>query len=383
MDGSLQGGRTPHACGKAAGLATLDAEATDGSGVAQAIRLATHDPSLLSALAGGDGQGVPLRQVLAVSVHLEDEPAGDPVPPVAGRYALTGEGMRFTPHFPFEAGVRYRVRFDPRPFGLPEWQAVLTLDFTPEAVRSDVPAEVEGIFPSADELPENLLRFYVRFSQPMRRGLAEAEVSLLGPDDQPVADALYRAPVELWDKNMRCLTVLLDPGRLKRGVGPNRTLGPPLRAGQSYTLLVGAGMTAASGRRLTGAVRKRFSVMEPVRERISRAGWSVQPPAAGCREPLRLRFSRSLDWALMCRALIVTTEDGTFVSGHTGVSDLEMEIVFTPAAPWTMRAYKVSVSTELEDICGNDLAGSFDRPFRENTKETEVVSALTFPFHPL
>ncbi len=365
-----------------AALATLHAEATDGSGVAQAIRLVTHDPSLLSALADEDGQGVPLQQVLAVSVHLEDEPAGDPVPPVAGRYALSGEGIRFTPHFPFEAGVRYRARFDPRSLGVPEWQAALTLDFTPEAVRSGVPAEVEGIFPSADELPENLLRFYVRFSQPMRRGFADAEVSLLGPDDQPVSDALYRAPVELWDKNMRCLTVLLDPGRLKRGVGPNRVLGPPLRAGQGYTLVVGVGMTAASGQRLSGAVRKRFGVMKAIRERISTDGWSVQPPAAGCREPFRLRFCRPLDWALMRPALVVTAEDGTPVSGRMETSALETELVFTPATSWSRRAYDALVTKELEDICGNDLAGPFDRPFRNSTMDAEVVSPLIFPFYP-
>src|ERR1700741_2432210 len=99
--------------------------------------------------------------------------------------------------------------------------------------------EVTHIFPLSDVLPENLLRFYVCFSNSMQRGRASEDISLLDSDGQPVADALYRPPCELWDRRMQHLTVLLDPGRLKRWVGPNRELGPPLKAGQAYTLAVG------------------------------------------------------------------------------------------------------------------------------------------------
>jgi hypothetical protein len=116
--------------------------------------------------------------------------------------------------------------------------------------RSLLATEVEKVFPSSDALPENLLRFYVYFSNSMQRGRAEAEIALLGPDGEPASDTLYRVPVELWDRSMKCLTVLLDPGRLKRGVGPNRELGPPLKAGQVYTLAVGAGILDLSGRGL-------------------------------------------------------------------------------------------------------------------------------------
>lgn len=382
MTASLPGRRGPPARGAADSQACLAVEPAHGDGPPEAIRLVTHDPSLLSALAGADGQGIPLQRIVAVSVLLQSDRTAGSVPPVAGHYALPGDGVRFTPHFPFESRIRYRVRFDPRPLNLPNWQAVLELDIAPEPVRTDLPAEVEGIFPSADKLPENVLRFYVRFSQPMRRGHAGTEVLLLGPDDQPVADALYRAPVELWDRNMRCLTVLLDPGRLKRGVGPNRLLGPPLRMGQCYTLVVGAGMTAASGLALSEAVRKRFRVVEPVREQVSTDEWSVHPPRAGSREPLRLRFNRPLDWALMLRALAVTTEDGSPVSGRAESSRLETEIVFTPVAPWVAQAYRVSIATNLEDICGNDFAGPFDRPLGGNTAAMGTAYALTFRFHP-
>ena len=74
---------------------------------------------------------------------------------------------------------------------------------------------------------------------------------------------------------MRHLTILLDPGRLKRGVGPNRELGPPLKEGHEYTLAVGSGMVDLSGRPLRESFYKAFRVTEAVRERIAVEQWRI------------------------------------------------------------------------------------------------------------
>jgi hypothetical protein len=165
-----------------------------------------------------------LQSVLRITIDQTGVPIGSNVPDVFGRYQVLEDAVRFIPHFPFERGLSYRASFDPRPFGHPELSEVLTLEFSLPKKQDALPTEVKRIFPSNNYLPENLLRFYVCFSNPMRRGRVEAEVSVLGPDVEPAPDVLYRAPVELWDRSMQCLTILLDPGRLKRGVGPNREL---------------------------------------------------------------------------------------------------------------------------------------------------------------
>jgi len=147
---------------------------------------------------------------------------------VSGRYRLYDDELLFIPTFPFDSDVKYRVIFDARPLGflLAEEPAEepMTLEFViPSDQKAPAITEVTHIFPSCDRLPENLLRFYVCFSNSMQRGWAMDKISLLDCEQQPVADALYRPPVELWDKTMRRLTVLLDPGRLKRGVGPRHS----------------------------------------------------------------------------------------------------------------------------------------------------------------
>jgi hypothetical protein len=303
------------------------------------------------------------------------------LPDIVGRYQLVEGGFRFIPHFPFERGLSYRATFDPRPLGFPEISELLKVEFSLPKPPSTLPTKVQHIFPSGDDLPENLLRFYVGFSNSMQRGRAEAEIVLLGPDGKPAADVLYRAPVELWDRNMRYLTILLDPGRLKRGVGPNRELGPPLKAGQEYSLAVGAGMLDLSGRRLPETVYKRFRVTEAVRKPIAVEQWKVIPPVRQSREPLTLLFPRPLDWALVAHTITVASNDGQSIDGRIVIDQCERRWSFTPSSHWAPGPYQVSVASSLEDVCGNSTIAAFDRPLRSGGDLSYEVGIRTIGFH--
>lgn len=284
------------------------------------------------------------------------------------------------PVFPFEPGVSYKASFDPRPFGSPDLPDVLTLEFSLPREPNGRHPEVTHIFPSSDCLPENLLRYYVCFSNPMQRGRGESEISLLGSDGEPVHDLLYRAPVELWDRSMQRLTILLDPGRLKRGVGPNRELGPPLLAGQSYTLVIGAGMTDLSGSQLREAVCKRFRVTDAVREPIAVGQWTLVPPATGSRQPLTLMFPRPLDWALLSQTVAVALTCGRLVNGRIEIDQCERRLSFIPASPWAAGSYHVRIASSLEDVCGNSLIAAFDRPLRSGGNLAYEVAARLLTF---
>jgi hypothetical protein len=308
-----------------------------------------------------------LKSVFRVIVAAVPSPDGDGLPDVSGRYLLYDDEVRFIPTFPFDTDVKYRVIFDPRLLGFLRTEEPLTLEFQiPSTQTAPALTEVSHIFPSCDLLPENLLRFYVCFSNSMQRGRALDQIALLDSGGRPVADALYRPPVELWDRNMRHLTVLLDPGRLKRWVGPNMELGPPLKAGQSYTLEIGSGMIDLHGRPLRERFRKRFLVGDPVREEISVESWKVLPPVTGSRQALVIMLERPLDWALLSHAISIRSAEGSAVAGQVVVDQSEKRWSFTPTSPWTAGMYHVCVGAGLEDICGNSIVGAFDRPFRKN-----------------
>jgi hypothetical protein len=339
------------------------------------------DPDLLVALGKCARTSYLLQSMLRVRVVGAGTPPGEDLPDVFGRYQVLPGEIRFIPHFPFEPGVHYRASFDPRPLGRPELSEVVTLEFSlPREVRA-AGTQVTQVFPSGGSLPENLLRFYVCFSNPMQRGRAEEQIRLLGPDGQPAPDVLYRPPVELWDKSMRHLTILLDPGRLKRGVGPNRELGPPLKAGQEYTLAIGSGMLDSSGRPLRQSIYKRFQVTEAVRERIAVEQWKILPPATKSLQPLVLMFPNPLDWALLWHTIDIASERGQSIDGRIAIDQGEKRWSLTPTSPWAAGSYYVRIASSIEDVCGNNLLEAFDRPLRPAGSLVSEAGNCSIPFH--
>src|SRR5687768_15167756 len=101
--------------------------------------------------------------LLRVYVVTDAKVPGAEAPSVAGEYARDADAWVFRPLFPPEQGVTYRavLRVGDKP---------LTADLTVPARPPAAATVVKQVYPTADKLPENLLKFYVHFSAPMRRG---------------------------------------------------------------------------------------------------------------------------------------------------------------------------------------------------------------------
>jgi hypothetical protein len=337
-------------------------------------------PDVLALLGKGAEAARLLRSMLRVSVIEPGPDGGKDLPDIFGRHQVLEGGLRFIPHFPFEPGVRLRATFDPEQLGRPGLSELLTLEFSLPGDTRRVGAQVKQVFPSSDSLPENLLRFYACFSNPMQRGRSQEHIALLGPDGRPAPDVLYRTPVELWDSSMRYLTILLDPGRLKRGVGPNRALGPPLKPGQHYTLVIGSGMVDSSGRPLSEGFYKSFRVTEAVRKPIDLEQWKILTPAAHSRKPVQVMFPEPLDWAQLWHAISIASTGGQRIAGCIAIDQDERRWSFTPRSPWDSGSYNVHVASGLEDVCGNNLLGAFDRPLRSASDLGCEVTSRSIPF---
>jgi hypothetical protein len=365
----LPGGSRPTGFGGNSDLVTqrserptlvIDSDSYEVGGGSVSVR--NLHPDLIAPL-GRCSQAV-LRSMLRVTVIGRWGAGAEDLPSIFGRHQVLEDGVRFIPHFPFDSGVHLRATFDPEPLGRPELSDVLTLEFSlPKETKAKC-THVKHVFPSSDSLPENLLRFYACFSNPMQRGWAEEHIAVLGPEGQPAPDVLYRPPVELWDRSMTCLTILLDPGRLKRGVGPNRALGPPLKAGQEYALVIGPGMVDLSGDPLSEGFCKPFHVTKAVREPIALERWEVVRPQGASRQPLELKFTAPLDWAQLWQAITITSEGGQLMEGRIAIEHGERRWSFTPKSPWKSGSYHVRIASGLEDVCGNTPSEAFDRPLR-------------------
>ncbi|MEL7218322.1 MAG: hypothetical protein AAGK01_07815 [Pseudomonadota bacterium] len=104
------------------------------------------------------------------------------------------------------------------------------------------------VYPTAQLLPENLLRFYVYYPRAMSASAGLSDIRLLDSYGRPMDGVFLPTREDLWSQNRQRLTVLLDPGRVKTGLDASEALGRALRSAQSYTLEVSsASLDAAVG----------------------------------------------------------------------------------------------------------------------------------------
>jgi len=323
----------------------------------------------LASLARNPPDSARWRQVFRVWPVFAAAADGEAIPPMLGRYEIDEDGVRFIPRFPLEPGLGYRARFD-GPALVPGWP-LLHLEVTLPPAPVAPTTRVTGIYPSAEQVPENLLKFYITFSQSMRRGHAYQNAQLLDEDGRPLTRALLTLDEELWDPARRRLTLFLDPGRIKRGLRPHAELGAPLREAGRIRLVVDAAMPDENGVPLRQGAEKEYRVGPADRSQPDPGQWHIAPPAVGSRDPFVITFPEPLDAALLRDALVVTTTEGHVLEGQIEIDDGERRWQFVPQVPWHAIAYRLEISTILEDLAGNNLRKKFDRDAAAS--ETEAV----------
>lgn len=292
---------------------------------------------------------------------------GPDLPALFGTYSSEGGSLTFRPRYPLASGVTYYAVFH-----LPESAPVAATFHGPEPVAAPE-ARVVAMYPSSPVLPANQLKIYLVFSAPMREGDFWTSIHLVDQDGQPAY--LPFVGQELWNRDYTRLTLIFDPGRIKRGVKPNVDLGPVLVEGKRYTLIVDREFKDANGRLLAEAFRHEFAVGADERRGLDTARWKLSQPKAGTRDPLVIRFDRPLDYALLSDALQVP--------GVAGVATLgagETEWRFQPAQPWTRGEHRVAVDMSIEDLAGNRIGRPFDVDTMTSPTDriTQRSTALTF-----
>ena len=280
---------------------------------------------------------------------------------MAGSYRVESNALRFEPQFPLEPGLSYRavIRPDQLPNGSGAAAPVTSVYQSPR--RSATPATlVSRVYPSADTLPENLLKFYVHFTGPMSRGNIYDYIRLRDESGKDVELPFLEIGEELWDPTMTRLTLIIDPGRIKRGVRPLEEIGPALEAGRSYTLAIEREWRDGAGNPLKESFQKVFKVAPPDREPPDPALWKIEAPQAGSRDRLAVIFPEPMDHALAQRLIRVAGEPGRILEGKVSLEDQERHWTFTPDNVWRRGRYQLIIQTTLEDLAGNNIGKPFE-----------------------
>jgi hypothetical protein len=286
------------------------------------------------------------------------------VPPLLGEYSIKGGVLTFRPRYVPAPGLRVRAVF----------RGVESFFDIPNA-KVISRTRVARVYPGSSTLPENQLKFYIEFSAPMSQGEAWKHIQLLKSDGQPVELPFLEIDEEMWDAETRRLTVLFDPGRIKRGVKPLEDIGPAIEARHSYVLVIDSRWLDADGAPLVAPYRKEFRVTEADRTPIDPAAWRIEPGHAGTREALVISFPESLDAALAMRMIWV---DG--IPGETHLGAEEREWRFVPDQPWETRVYALKVDTMLEDLAGNKVGRLFEVDAFQRVSPRMDRQVISLPF---
>lgn len=304
------------------------------------------------------------------------------VPPMLGRYSIRDGLLLFEPRFPLEPGIRYRAVFGPgqTPGGSPQQIDSIHSVFELPLSATEPSTVVSQVYPTASELPENLLKFYIYFSAPMSGGRIYEHIELLNDTGAPVELPFLEIDEELWNPAMTRLTLFIDPGRIKRGVLPLEEVGPALESGKNYTLVIHNAWKDAKGDPLRVSYRKSFYVGPPDRELADPTRWDVQAPPASTRVPLEIRFHEPVDHALAQRLIVVISQSGQALTGTVHLADHERRWMFIPAEPWKPGAHTLVIQTTLEDLAGNNIGKPFEVDLFESVQRRATNASVTLAF---
>ena len=296
--------------------------------------------------------------------------------PIAGHYMLEGTGLVFTPLFPFSEGESYQavlnceILLKKSGEGAVKNQKQVELTFTIPRVHFEQTA-IQAVYPSADTLPENILRMYIYFSSPMTTGESYDHIHLIDANGHAVEKPFLVVDQELWDSDRRRFTLLFDPGRIKRGIQSNLDLGLPLARNHSYRMVIDSLWRDERGNTLAHSYEKKIVVKDPDRTILNSSTWKITPPDAGSKDPLMVQFENPLDHVLTLKYIAVTDVLTGPLEGEASLIQGDKVWTFTPRKPWSSGSYTLTVSPYLEDPAGNN----FNNPFDVDLSESERVNS--------
>ncbi|MGB7394155.1 MAG: Ig-like domain-containing protein [Pricia sp.] len=279
---------------------------------------------------------------------------------ILGRLDKKDGQLRFSPPVPFTPGQVYEVRKAGQKL----------VEFSVPSTTLSKPAEIIGIYPAQDTVPENLLKIYVQFSQPMQHaGNALEFITVYNTTEGKEESIFLSLETELWNRHHDRLTLWLDPGRIKTDLIPNREQGLPLKKGSAYTVTVDKKWKTAAGQELTKTYRKQWTVIAPDTLKPDVKNWEVDAPDSNSDKALAIYFDEPLDHELAQESIGIYGSNGKAIAGDWELNKWGTTLYFTPSRIWKKGNYEIVVNPKLEDFAGNNLNRLFDK----NLEDSPIV----------
>lgn len=281
---------------------------------------------------------------------------------VIGVIVSEGDRHRFTPVVPFSPGQSYTLR---------QKDTIVLASFSIPERQDYKPPEIVGLYPQVDTVPENLLKVYLEFDQPMQRlGNALDHIRVTNETDGEEVRPFLRLESELWNVEGTLLTLWLDPGRIKTDLIPNRELGLPLESGKTYRLDIDSDWKSVQGAALAQRYSKTWVVGPRDDERPQWRHWAWEVRQESGLLPVDLDFGEPMD-AFLAQETLHFYDDHGQVKGTYQLGLQQKQLRFLPERAWQGGEIQVRIESRLEDLAGNNLQRLFDRPVSADNGSTK------------
>jgi len=283
---------------------------------------------------------------------------------IIGKVKYKDSYTSFTPLVPFDQETPYTVLFNEQVFVF-------------EITRPDTEAalHVVEIYPNAEHVPANILKWYVQFSKPVNPVKIYEHIHFLDQHGKAIDRSILHLGAPLLSADGKLLTIWIEPGRQKRMLGPNQHLGSVFQSSKKYTLSIKNTLKDTQGNPIENPVEHSFTTQASDRVKPSVDTWNILPLVANSQKPLEIICEEHLDYGSLLDALSILHE-GSPVRGQLSYLSATKTILFTPEKNWTKGTYNIHVEHLLEDLAGNNLVHLFDRPIQEGVQYDQPLAQI-------
>lgn len=282
---------------------------------------------------------------------------------ISGSFYKEANDLIFLPAFPLVHNVDYVLvsKDVEKHFSLP-------------TSTTELP-KVTAVYPSAATLPENLLRMYIQFSQPMKTVGNLKHIKLINEKGEEVKGAIFNNVYELWNEAQTQLTIIFDPARVKTGLIANETLGRALTPHKTFRLVV-SDLEDIYGKKIESTYLKTFAVLPADLEPPNATLWEIAAPLKESKKPLKIDFFNTVDQMSLHTRIQVFTTENRLIEGKVQVENQEKTWSFTPNSYWEKGEYVIKVNSRLADPSGNNLNGLFDHAMGslKSNREDNIIT---------
>ncbi|MFS4469079.1 Ig-like domain-containing protein [Maribacter sp. 2210JD10-5] len=292
------------------------------------------------------------------------------ITPILGAMTTDGNSHSFIPVIPFTPCEKYQIKNGEQIIG----------EFMVAPTRLEEKPKLEAIYPSNDTIPENLLKMYFIFSEPMQEvGNILDFITVFDNTDKSYKKVFLELPSHLWNREHNRLTLWLDPGRIKTDLIPNKREGLPVNKDHSYTLKIDKNLKSAKGIPLRQSYSKVFYVNSKDTEKPNLSKWQIGNPKKDSKDTLIIKFNEPMDAILAKETILIKNSYGRVIDGKYALSENEQQLNFYPKKPWPAGTHEIEVLSIFEDLAGNNLNHLFDNNLKNEVKKEKYTETKSIP----